>query len=130
MSRTILQLISPLLIPGGDRGRSDFMAGCAICHGHTGQLWRRPGAGRMPLTRNSSGTEGGAHLFVLVAEVGGRWSTEMAQFLRGLAKARGGGCPHDPPGKGQGCVVGASTRASHGERALDTRSDEEGQILR
>ena len=33
------------------------------------------------------GTEGG-RLVVLAAEVGGRWSTETAQFLRGLAKAQ------------------------------------------
>ena len=63
---------------------------------------------------------------------------------------KGTGGPHDPPGKGQGCVVapmefvvgvqcgegflrvtpGASTRASHGECAIDTRSDEGGQVLR
>ena len=34
------------------------------------------------------GTEGRARLVVLAAEVGGRWSTQTAQFLRGLAKGR------------------------------------------
>ena len=34
------------------------------------------------------GTEGRAHLVVLAAEVGGKWSTETAQFMRGLAKVR------------------------------------------
>ena len=32
--------------------------------------------------------EGRARLVVLAAEVGGRWSNETSQFLRGLAKAR------------------------------------------
>ena len=71
-------------------------------------------------------------------------------ILARIGKGSGGGCPHDPPGQGQGCVVapmefdvgvqrgegflrvtpGASTSASHRERALDTRSDEGGQVLR
>ena len=38
--------------------------------------------------------EGRARLVVLAAEVGVRWSDEIAQFLRELAKARADSVPH------------------------------------
>ena len=40
-----------------------------------------------------TGEAGRARLVVLAAEVGGRWSEETAQFLRGLAKARADSVP-------------------------------------
>ena len=62
---------------GGDRELSDPVAGCTTCHRcdtlcplceemflpdqerqtTTGQLWRRPGVGKKPLTRNSPGAQ-------------------------------------------------------------------------
>ena len=87
------------------------------------------------------GTDGRARLVVLAADVVHRDGPILARIGKGSGK----GCPHDPPGQGQGCEVvvgvqrgegflrvtpGAPTSPSHRERALDTRSGEGGQVLR
>ena len=73
-------LVSPLRGDGSARPRAADHSGAAL------QAARRRKEATCPeLALNS---EGRARLVVLAAEVGGRWSNETSQFLRGLAKAR------------------------------------------
>ena len=76
-------LVSPLRGDGSARGRAADHSGSAL------QARRRKERTYPEL----AGDAGRARLVVLAAEVGGRWSEETAQFLRGLAKARADSVP-------------------------------------
>ena len=66
----------------------------------TARRWKQQDAARRGPTLSWLAGDGGtARLVVLVAEVGGRWSTETAQFLSALAKARALSVPQVLPGR-------------------------------
>ena len=70
-------LVSPLHGDGSARGRTADHSGLQEARRRKGRTYPE-----------LAGEAGRARLVVLAAEVGGRWSEETAQFLRGLAKAR------------------------------------------
>ena len=72
-------MVSPLHRDGSARRRAADVDGAAL------EAARRRKERTYP---ELAGDGGRARLVVLAAEVGGRWSTETAQFLSALAKAR------------------------------------------
>ena len=77
-------LVSPLRGDGSARRRAADHSGSALHEAKRRKERTYP---------EFVGEEGRAPLVVLAAEVGGRWSDEKAQFIRGLAKARAGSMP-------------------------------------